>query len=117
MSTAPAGRTGDTLSATVRDLVARQLPGAAGDGLSPDLPLRDAGLDSLRTVATLVAIEDEFGLQLPDELITPETFHSLRTLTAALASVTDTEPVAGTKSVTGTEEGTAHGAGAADAAA
>jgi acyl carrier protein len=111
MSTAPADRTGDTLSATVRDLVARQLPGGAGDGLSPDLPLRDAGLDSLRTVATLVAIEDEFGLQLPDELITPETFHSLRTLTAALASVAGTEPVAGT------EEGTAHEAGAADAAA
>jgi acyl carrier protein len=111
MSTAQSGRTGDTLSATVRDLVARQLPGATGAGLSPDLPLREAGLDSLRTVATLVAIEDEFGLQLPDELITPETFHSLRTLTAAVASV------AGTKPVAGTEEGTTHDAGAADGAA
>ncbi|WP_432145498.1 phosphopantetheine-binding protein [Streptomyces sp. bgisy084] len=91
-----AGRTGDALSETVRELVARQLPDAAGAALTPDLPLRDAGLNSLGTVATLVAIESEFGLSLPDELITPETFHSIRTLTTALASVVDEE-----KDVTG----------------
>lgn len=85
------GRTGDALSETVRDLVARQLPDTAGVDLTPDLPLRDAGLNSLGTVATLVAIESEFGLSLPDELITPETFHSVRTLAAALASVVDAE--------------------------
>ncbi|ARF53452.1 phosphopantetheine-binding protein [Streptomyces gilvosporeus] len=84
-----AGRTGDALRETVRDLVARQLPDAVGTDLTPDLPLREAGLNSLGTVATLVAIENEFGLSLPDELMTPETFHSIRTLAAALASVVD----------------------------
>ncbi|GGU75265.1 hypothetical protein GCM10010211_46610 [Streptomyces albospinus] len=86
-----AGRTGDALSETVRDLVARQLPDAVGTDLTPELPLHDAGLNSLGTVATLVAIENEFGLSLPDELITPETFHSVRTLAAALASVMNGE--------------------------
>lgn len=86
-----AGRTGDALSETVRDLVARQLPDAVGIDLTPDLPLREAGLNSLGTVATLVAIENEFGLSLPDELITPETFHSVRTLAAALAFVVDAD--------------------------
>lgn len=89
--TETAGRTGDALGETIRDLVARQLPDEGGRELTPDLPLRDAGLNSLGTVATLVAIESEFGLSLPDELVTPETFHSVRTLTAAVASVVDAE--------------------------
>ncbi|GAO10189.1 phosphopantetheine-binding protein [Streptomyces lydicamycinicus] len=86
-----AGRTGDALRETVRDLVARQLPDAVGGDLSPDLPLREAGLSSLGMVATLVAIESEFGVSLPDDLITPETFHSLRTLATALAPVVEAQ--------------------------
>lgn len=86
-----AGRTGDALSETIRALVARQLPDEGGRDLTPDLPLREAGLNSLGTVATLVAIESEFGLSLPDELVTPETFHSVRTLAAAVTSVRDAE--------------------------
>ncbi|MEV6564949.1 phosphopantetheine-binding protein [Streptomyces kronopolitis] len=86
-----AGPTGDALRETIRALVARQLPDEGGRELTPDLPLREAGLNSLGTVATLVAIEGEFGIGLPDELVTPETFHSVRTLTAAVAFVVDAE--------------------------
>ncbi len=81
----PSSGPDDSLVDTVRALVARQLPGA------PDLPihapLSEAGLDSLRMVATLVSIEDEFGIEMPGELITPETFHSVRQLASAVGTV------------------------------
>lgn len=52
--------------------------------LLPDLPeddaeartsaLRDYGLDSLATVDLLVTLEDEFGIEFPDDKLTPSTF-------------------------------------------
>lgn len=52
--------------------------------LLPDLPeddaearsraLRDYGLDSLATVELLVNLEDEFGIEFPDDKLTPSTF-------------------------------------------
>ncbi|MBB4688782.1 phosphopantetheine-binding protein [Amycolatopsis jiangsuensis] len=86
MADALAGRTGDALVAALRELVLRQLPATEAE-LGPDSPLREAGLTSLRTVATLVAIEDALGRDLPPELITAETFGSLRTLAAAIEPV------------------------------
>ncbi|UOX92976.1 phosphopantetheine-binding protein [Amycolatopsis sp. FBCC-B4732] len=86
MGNALAGRTGDALVAALRELVLRQLPATAAD-LGPDSPLGEAGLTSLRTVATLVAIEAGLGAELPPELITPDTFRSVRTLAAAIEPV------------------------------
>ncbi|MGW5331448.1 phosphopantetheine-binding protein [Streptomyces bauhiniae] len=81
-----AERTEDEVYASVRDLVTRQLPPDTGP-LTPDLPLREAGLTSLGTVATMVAIETEFGVTFPEELVTPATFHDLTSLTSAVAAM------------------------------
>ncbi|MET9498133.1 phosphopantetheine-binding protein [Streptomyces sp. NPDC006552] len=81
-----AERTDDEVYASVRDLVTRQLPPDTGP-LTPTLPLHEAGLTSLGTIATMVAIETEFGVTFPEELITPDTFHNLTTLTRAVASM------------------------------
>ncbi|MFE9833325.1 phosphopantetheine-binding protein [Streptomyces halstedii] len=81
-----AERTDDEVYASVRALVARHLPPDTGP-FTPALPLHEAGLTSLGTVATMVAIETEFGVTFPEELVTPATFHNLTSLTSAVASM------------------------------
>jgi acyl carrier protein len=53
-----------------------------GDLVSPDTPLREdsdlstLGIDSVTVVRLLVAVEDTFGVTIPDEAIRFETFSS-----------------------------------------
>lgn len=42
--------------------------------LPADAPLRDLGLNSMRAVDLMFDLEDELGVQLPDEAMTDETF-------------------------------------------
>ena len=51
--------------------------------LSIDANLYDAGLDSLAIVNVMLAVEDQFGVEIPDEYLNRQTFSSL----AALAEV------------------------------
>ncbi|HEX7307004.1 phosphopantetheine-binding protein [Lentzea sp.] len=72
-----------SLTDAVREILARTLP----DGAAPaddDAPLRELGLSSLRMVRVVVALREELGTDLPDELLRPETFHSVRTLVSAV---------------------------------
>lgn len=47
----------------------------AGDQqITPDALLRDLGLDSMREIELLFAIEDTYGVTLPDELLNDTTF-------------------------------------------
>jgi acyl carrier protein len=51
------------------------VPSLAGDvPIEPHASLFDLGLDSLATVALLVGIEDAFGIMIPDEDLSPNTF-------------------------------------------
>ena len=65
--------------------------------LPPDSPLAlDAdlgklGLDSLQSIDLLIALEQEFAVQLPDELITAETFATPAHLLALLRANSDRE--------------------------
>ena len=43
----------------------------------PDQSLRDAGLKSLDLVNMMLAVEDEFGIEIPQELLTIENFRSI----------------------------------------
>jgi acyl carrier protein len=72
----------------VMALVARHLPDPAHAPTDPDADLKAAGLDSIRTVALLVDVEGEFGLQFPPERITPVTFGSVRNLYHAVLAST-----------------------------
>ena len=47
-----------------------------------------AGLDSLAMVNLLMAIEEQFDIEVPDRLLSRRTFSSLHTLTAMVGDLT-----------------------------
>lgn len=49
--------------------------------------LRDLGLDSMRAIQLLFAVEDAYQVSLPDELLTDDTFDTAGSLWAAIESV------------------------------
>lgn len=51
--------------------------------------LADHGLDSMGTVTLLVALEQEFAVTFPDDLLVPETFATAGALWAALRGLLD----------------------------
>ncbi|MFE7135614.1 acyl carrier protein [Streptomyces sp. NPDC057638] len=55
--------------------------------LGPDTDLWEAGMDSLRSVSLMVALEDEFDIEFTDELLTRETFASKSGITAAVTTL------------------------------
>lgn len=44
--------------------------------ITPDARLHDLGLDSMQAVELLFAVEDTFGIQLPDDKLTDSTFET-----------------------------------------
>jgi acyl carrier protein len=55
--------------------------------LGDDSDLYEAGLTSLITVNLLLAIEDHFDVEFPDELLSRRTFQSIGSLSAAVATL------------------------------
>lgn len=51
-----------------------------GDALLPDAELRDLGVDSLALIEVLVAVEQTFQVEFPDELLVADTFRTPRSL-------------------------------------
>lgn len=47
------------------------------DALAPDQDLGEAGLDSMASIDLLLDIEDRFGIAIPDDLLTEDSFTSL----------------------------------------
>lgn len=58
--------------------------------------LAHLGLDSLRTMSLLVAVEDCFGITFPEDLLTKETFSTPDALWSAVESLTATPHKPGT---------------------
>ena len=52
--------------------------------LSDESDLYDAGLTSLITVNLLLAVEDHFDIEFPDELLSRKTFQSINALAEAV---------------------------------
>jgi acyl carrier protein len=70
------------------DILRQHLPAATHGGpLRPGAPLADQGLDSLRTVSLLLALEDEFEVSFPDDLLAASTFTTAGGLWDALATL------------------------------
>jgi acyl carrier protein len=54
-----------------------QLPALPAEGeLTPAIDLYDLGLDSLRSVQLLLALEDAWDISIPDHMLTAETFRT-----------------------------------------
>jgi acyl carrier protein len=66
----------------VRGVLAEVLPGGAAGRLDRDAPLRAAGLDSLRTVELVSALEERFEIRLVEDDLRDEYFASVAGLVA-----------------------------------
>jgi acyl carrier protein len=57
----------DNIEAKVKDIIVEQL-GVSADQLKPEAKfIEDLGADSLDTVELVMAFEEEFGIEVPDE--------------------------------------------------
>ena len=64
------------------------------DTLADHDDLYAAGLSSLGAVRVMMAIEDEFAIEIPGELITHEMFQSIDSLAGVIALVVPEESIA-----------------------
>jgi acyl carrier protein len=74
-----------SITARVREVVEKAAGIRDATALSDTDDLWDAGMDSLASVNLMVQLEDAFGVQFPDELLTREVFSSIASIAAALA--------------------------------
>ncbi len=66
----------------------RQVLKYAGDEeLTPESRLRDFGLDSLEAIKLLFAIEDGYGVMLPDDKLIDDTFETAGALWAEVSAL------------------------------
>lgn len=65
-------------------LLSRFLKYATPAQITDDASLHDLGLDSMQSIELLFAIEDDFGVSLPDEALTESTFATAGSLWAAV---------------------------------
>lgn len=69
----------------VRALVMKQLNlSTHGYHLGPEDNLWDLGMTSLTCLGILLSVEDEFGLELPEDALKESTFRTLTTISAAV---------------------------------
>jgi acyl carrier protein len=70
--------------AIVHDLLKRrELPPAVG----VDQSLRDAGLQSMDLVVVMLAIEDEFGVEIPRSHLTVDNFRTVRSIEQMIGEI------------------------------
>ncbi|GAA1965035.1 phosphopantetheine-binding protein [Kitasatospora viridis] len=70
--TAPNGTAAPGWDTGYEELLRRVLPEL--DGITPDTDLLASGLDSLRIVELLVGLEDQYEVEIDDQVLTFETF-------------------------------------------
>lgn len=74
--------------ARVREAVSTALTGKVQvDSLGVNDDLFDAGMTSHQTVQVMLALEDEFDVEFPDELLNRTTFTSVRSMLEALGTI------------------------------
>ena len=66
----------------------------APDTLADDADLYAAGLSSLATVHLMLAIEDEFGIEIPDRMLMRRLFSSIDSLAAAVSELQQAQAAA-----------------------
>ena len=57
--------------------------------LSDDTDLYETGMTSHASVSVMLALEDAFDLEFPDEMLTRDVFESINSMAAAIASLRD----------------------------
>ena len=72
----------------IRDLVLQhaRLSASASD-LAPTSDLYAVGLTSLTTVHLMLALEDHFGVEFPDRMLSRKTFESIQSISEAISEL------------------------------
>ncbi len=80
----------ETLSDVIREVIAQnaRLVIAAED-IADDDDLHRLGLSSQGLVAVMLGLEDELGVQFPDEVLSKDTFSSIASIRDTLARIAD----------------------------
>lgn len=79
------GDVSDTVEKRVRGVLEPVLDTPPGEsGPAADTDLWSAGLNSLRSVTLMVGLEDEFGVEFPDEMLDRVTFATVTRITEAV---------------------------------
>ena len=73
------------MEANFPDVVRPFLKFHAGGPLTADARLFDLGLDSMQAVELLFAIEDAYGIEIPEDMLRDATFETLGSLWSAVA--------------------------------
>jgi acyl carrier protein len=68
-------------------LLKTHLPFAEAGSLEPGDDLAGLGLDSMSIVQLLADIEDEFGIELPDDILNEDTFATVGSLWLVLSDL------------------------------
>ncbi|MFE0457839.1 acyl carrier protein [Kitasatospora sp. NPDC058965] len=55
--------------------------------MADDADLWDAGMESMASVQLMMQLEDHFGVEIPEEKLTRETFSSIRAIEAVLTEL------------------------------
>lgn len=72
----------------IRRIVLAQLDDErAKTDLGPDDDLWEWGITSIGNVGVVIAVEDEFGIEFPDEVLNRQTFASIRSIEQAVLAV------------------------------
>jgi acyl carrier protein len=78
----------NAVSEAVRDVVREHARLSANvDSLSDDASLYDAGMTSHASVNVMLALEDRFDVEFPDELLKREVFESIGSISSALVQL------------------------------
>jgi acyl carrier protein len=71
----------------IADIVARMQLAAGRAPVGPADNLRKAGFSSMDLVTLMLSVEDAFGIELPQEKMTPDSFRSIEAIEALVASL------------------------------
>lgn len=75
----------DAVAEAVREVIREHARLSADvDALADDASLYDAGMTSHASVNVMLALEDRFDLEFPDELLKREVFESIAAISGAL---------------------------------
>ncbi|HEU4976341.1 MAG TPA: acyl carrier protein [Baekduia sp.] len=76
------------MSEAVRDVVREHARLSADvESLADDASLYDAGMTSHASVNVMLALEDRFDVEFPDELLKREVFESIASISTAIAQL------------------------------
>ncbi|WP_036725452.1 acyl carrier protein [Patulibacter minatonensis] len=82
------------VDAATEDSIRQALAGHAGmdadaGSIARDADLYDAGMSSHASVNVMLAVEEAFDVEFPDELMVRGTFRTIETIAAAVAQLAD----------------------------